>query len=174
MTVSRRALINRFMLGGAVAALMRTENAFAQTVNYTYDELGRIKTVTYSNGATITYTYDAAGNRTQLTQVAGTPPPTGSFSVNPTSIGPGGSATLSWTSANATSATISNGVGSVTPVAGGSVAVSPTSTTTYTLTLTGPGGQTTLQTTLTVTGGFNQTIQITGPGCVVEVVGNWK
>jgi YD repeat-containing protein len=35
---------------------------------YTYDALGRLSSVTYSNGKTITYTYDAAGNRTQVTQ----------------------------------------------------------------------------------------------------------
>jgi YD repeat-containing protein len=166
MTVSRRVVFKRMLLGSLFVPLMRASDAFAQTVNYTYDELGRVKTVTYSNGATITYTYDAAGNRTQLTQVAGTPAPTGTFSVSPTSIAAGGSATLSWTSTNATSASIDNGVGAVTPVAGGSVSVSPTGNTTYTLTLTGAGGVTTLQAALTVTGGFNQTIQITGTGPV--------
>lgn len=35
----------------------------AGSVSYTYDQLGRVKTVTYSNGVVITYTYDAAGNR---------------------------------------------------------------------------------------------------------------
>ena len=34
----------------------------AQTVNYTYDEAGRLTRVSYPNGATITYTYDTAGN----------------------------------------------------------------------------------------------------------------
>ena len=38
--------------------------SFAGSVNYTYDVLGRLKTVTYSNGVVITYSYDAAGNRT--------------------------------------------------------------------------------------------------------------
>ncbi|WP_238947603.1 RHS repeat domain-containing protein [Caldimonas brevitalea] len=35
-------------------------------MTYTYDTLGRVKTVTYSNGVVITYTYDAAGNRTSV------------------------------------------------------------------------------------------------------------
>lgn len=33
------------------------------SVTYTYDSLGRLWTVTYSNGVVITYSYDAAGNR---------------------------------------------------------------------------------------------------------------
>lgn len=41
-------------------------SAHAGTVSYTYDELGRLKTVTYSTGVTITYSYDANGNRTAV------------------------------------------------------------------------------------------------------------
>ncbi len=33
---------------------------------YTYDSLGRIKTVTYANGKKITYNYDKTGNRTKV------------------------------------------------------------------------------------------------------------
>jgi len=36
----------------------------ASTVNYTYDDLGRLKTVDYGSGKIVTYDYDAAGNRT--------------------------------------------------------------------------------------------------------------
>jgi YD repeat-containing protein len=164
MPIHRRMLLIQLMAG--VSAFALSKDAFAQDVTYTYDALGRISTATYPNGATITYSYDPAGNRTQVVQVAGTPAPTGTFSASPTSITTGGSSTLSWTSTNATAATIDNGVGSVTPVSAGSVSVSPTTTTTYTLTLTGAGGQITLQATVTVTGGFNQTIQITGTGPV--------
>ncbi len=53
-----------------------------------------------------------------------------SFTASPTAIQPGGSATLSWQVMNATSLTISPGVGAVT---GGSVVVHPSATTTYTL-----------------------------------------
>ncbi len=38
----------------------------ADTATYTYDNLGRLKTVTYANGTVITYNYDAAGNRTSI------------------------------------------------------------------------------------------------------------
>jgi YD repeat-containing protein len=36
------------------------------TTTYTYDDLGRVATVTYQNGMVITYNYDPAGNRTQV------------------------------------------------------------------------------------------------------------
>jgi YD repeat-containing protein len=36
------------------------------STTYTYDALGRLKTVTNAGGATVTYAYDAAGNRSQV------------------------------------------------------------------------------------------------------------
>ena len=44
----------------------------ADQINYTYDALGRLQTVTYPNSTTVTYTYDPAGNRTQVTNTGGT------------------------------------------------------------------------------------------------------
>lgn len=44
----------------------------AGSATHTYDSLGRLQTVTYSNGVVITYVYDAAGNRTSYT-VTGAP-----------------------------------------------------------------------------------------------------
>ena len=52
-------------LASAVLALCSTA-AFSGNVAYTYDNLGRLKTATYSNGVVITYNYDAAGNRTSV------------------------------------------------------------------------------------------------------------
>lgn len=48
-----------------VVATFATVLAFAGSVTYEYDNLGRVTKATYSNGVVITYTYDAAGNRTQ-------------------------------------------------------------------------------------------------------------
>jgi YD repeat-containing protein len=45
----------------------------ASTSTYTYDALGRLKTITSTNGSSITYSYDAAGNRTSVVTVAGAP-----------------------------------------------------------------------------------------------------
>ena len=44
-------------------------DAYAGSVSYAYDTLGRLATVVYNNGTTtttITYSYDAAGNRTSV------------------------------------------------------------------------------------------------------------
>ena len=60
------------------------------------------------------------------------------YSANPASVSPGEAATLTWSTSGATSAYIDQGVGPV-PTSGG-VFVSPTVATTYTLTVTGPGG----------------------------------
>jgi|GEM_PF-2034189 len=38
--------------------------AHAETATYSYDVLGRLKTVVWSSGRTVTYSYDANGNRT--------------------------------------------------------------------------------------------------------------
>ena len=74
--------------------------------------------------------------------------PTVNISANPSVIVYGTSSTLSWTSTNADSAFIDKGIGNVPPV--GSITVSPVGTTTYTITVTGPGGTTTGQAMVTV------------------------
>jgi len=53
---------------------------------------------------------------------------------------------LTWTSTGGATASIDNGIGSV--ALSGSKAVTPASTTTYTLTVTGPGGTVTARTTI--------------------------
>jgi len=64
--------------------------------------------------------------------------PTVTLSADPSSIEKGGTATLSWTSTNATQLTIAPEVGTVT--AEGSTKVTPADSTTYTITASGPGG----------------------------------
>ena len=58
--VARSFVIVAFALGVAASQIHA-----AETVTYTYDELGRLKTATYPDGKGIAYSYDAAGNRTQ-------------------------------------------------------------------------------------------------------------
>ena len=64
--------------------------------------------------------------------------PTVSLEANPTTLEKGDSSTLSWSSTNATQLTIAPDVGTVT--AQGSTKVTPASSTTYTITASGPGG----------------------------------
>lgn len=68
------------------------------------------------------------------------PPVINFYSASPASVSPGEAATLTWSTNGATSASIDQGVGPV-PTSGG-VYVHPTVSTTYTLTVTGPGGAT--------------------------------
>jgi|HubBroStandDraft_6_1064221.scaffolds.fasta_scaffold01980_4 peptidoglycan-associated lipoprotein len=77
--------------------------------------------------------------------VAVTPPPpaakpTASITADKSTINPGESARLSWTTTNAENVSIAPEVGAVT--AQGNTAVTPSASTTYTLTASGPGGST--------------------------------
>ncbi|MGC2527703.1 MAG: peptidoglycan-associated lipoprotein Pal [Candidatus Acidiferrum sp.] len=84
-------------------------------------------------------------------QQAAPPPakPTVSLSANPTTIDKGASSTLSWTSTDATTLTISPEVGAVS--AQGSTSVTPSDSTTYTITASGPGGSADASARVTVT-----------------------
>jgi OOP family OmpA-OmpF porin len=75
--------------------------------------------------------------------------PAVSFSANPASIVEGNCSTLTWSSSNATGATIDQGIGNVDP--NGSREVCPKATTPYTINATGAGGSKTAATTVTVT-----------------------
>ena len=79
-------------------------------------------------------------------------PPTGTFVVTPTTLAfGGGTVGFTWTSQNATSATITPGIGAV--AVNGSTTLNVASTTTFTLTLTGAGGTT----------GYTKTVTVEGP-----------
>jgi hypothetical protein len=66
------------------------------------------------------------------------PQPTVDLQISPDTITAGESAVLSWTSANAASVSLDNGIGTVAE--NGSMTVSPTATTTYTITATSMDG----------------------------------
>jgi len=109
-------------------------------------------TANVSPASTTTYMLTAngpGGTTTKTATVTVTQPaPAITFSATPANIASGQSSTLVWSTTNATSVTIDNGVGSK-PLSG-SATVSPTTTTTYTLTANGPGGTLTSQATVTV------------------------
>jgi len=87
------------------------------------------------------------------------PSPVVTFSADPQSIKLGQSSTLTWTTFNAESVNIDQGIADV-PLSG-SLAVSPLETTTYTLTAIGPGGTATDSVTVTVI--YPITLDITSP-----------
>ena len=76
------------------------------------------------------------------------PKPTASLSAEPGSIERGKSATLKWSSENATSASLNQGIGAVP--ASGSREVFPTQSTTYQITVKGAGGEASASARVTV------------------------
>jgi OOP family OmpA-OmpF porin len=93
---------------------------------------------------------DAAARANTLCpkKAAVVPAPTVSISASPAAIQHGGCTTLTWSSANASSASIDQEVGSVDP--SGSRQVCPKSTTQYTITAAGEGGSRKASTTVNV------------------------
>jgi 6-phosphogluconolactonase (cycloisomerase 2 family) len=83
----------------------------------------------------------AGGTSGAVPFTVNSPAPTvGTYTANPTAIQLGQTSKLTWSGiTNATTCTISDGVGNIS-CADGSVTVQPTSNTTYMLTVTGPGG----------------------------------
>jgi uncharacterized cupredoxin-like copper-binding protein len=109
--------------------------------------------ISVSPTTTTTYTCSATGTadgtpRTAQVTITVSQVPTATFSASPTTIAQGASSTLTWSTTNATTITIDNGVGS--KPASGTASVSPSVTTTYTLTASGTGGTTTKTATVTV------------------------
>ena len=108
-------------------------------------------TVTFSGDTvtgTINDTFGDAASFTATKSASAVPPVINNFGAAPSAIFAGQSTTLSWSTSNATTVSIDNGIGSQ-PVSG-SVTVSPTQTTVYTLTATGPAGSVSAQTTIAV------------------------
>lgn len=103
-----------------------------------------LTTTTYSMTCT-----GLGGSVTKTDSITIVPAATASLTASPTSITSGGSSTLTWSSTNASSCTGSGfATGSATS---GSVAVTPTVDTTYSVTCTGTGGSGSGSATVTVT-----------------------
>ncbi|MDA3895089.1 MAG: PASTA domain-containing protein [Desulfobacteraceae bacterium] len=88
------------------------------------------------------------GTATASVFVTVIPLPEITAAVNPATIIEGDSCELSWTSENADTVVIDNGIGDI--AVNGSMFVSPDETTTYTFTATGPGGTSTTSAIVTV------------------------
>jgi hypothetical protein len=108
-------------------------------------------TVTFSGdtaNGTITDSFGDAASFTATKSASAAPPVINNFGASPPAIFTGQSSTLSWSTSNATAVSIDNGIGSQ-PVSG-SLTVSPSQPTFYTLTATGPAGSVTAHTTIAV------------------------
>jgi hypothetical protein len=140
-TVAISASPATIVSGGSSTLTWTTTNTSTASIDNGVGAVPVNGAVSVSPTATTTYTITATGAggsasvSVKVTVEAALP--TITFSATPDTIPPGGSSTLAWTTTDATSASIDNGIGAVD--LSGSRAVSPTSETTYILTVIGPG-----------------------------------
>lgn len=123
--------------------------------NGTFDGEGVSAHHTYGDSGTYTVRLRVTDNRGAFEEVTRQttvtyPLPTVSLNANPPSIILGRSTTLTWTSTHADTCVIEPGLGNV-PV-NGSTTVAPSETTTYTITVNGPGGSASSQALVKVMG----------------------
>ena len=85
----------------------------------------------------------------QVSNALNSPPTISSFTSSSSSISTGGSTNLQWSVSNATTVSIDQNIGTVS-ASSGTQSVSPTATTTYTLTATNANGSKTATTTISV------------------------
>jgi len=141
--------------GKSAKLVWNVKGAAKVNIDQGIGDVSSIGYIVVSPGSTTVYTLTATGldgtKVTAITQVAisiAGSPVINSFSVSPSTITTGSSATLSWSIDGATSVSIDNGIGTVP--ASGSKTVSPTSTTGYTLTASNASGTTGARTRITV------------------------
>jgi hypothetical protein len=134
-------------------------NATTVSITPTIGSVNPSGTATVTPLQTTSYTLTATGpggqsvSQTLTITVGASTPSIIRFTAAPSTIAAGQSSTLSWATTGVTSVTIS-GISGNLPV-NGSQSVSPTQTTTYTLTATGADGKTTVtaQVVVTISGG---------------------
>ena len=107
---------------------------------------GQTLSVTFTPTDTANYT--AATATVEITVLKAPQPPTGTLTAAPVTITTGGTTRLTWSTIDAASVSISNGVGTV--AAAGFLDVTPLATTTYVLTATNADGTVTSSATVTV------------------------
>jgi hypothetical protein len=139
--------------GQSSSLIWQTQNAEEVTIDQSIGGVAQNGSTAVSPRQTTTYTITARNRFGEATatvtvQVSTSPPTIVSFAASPAQIGSGQSSTLRWEVQNADTVTIDQGIGTVP--ATGNRPVSPTATTTYTLTAKGPGGEVTATATVTV------------------------
>jgi hypothetical protein len=145
--------------GGSTVLSWTTSNAVSASINQGIGSVSlngsrTVSNITQSKTFTLTVVGQNGQTVTCQTQVVVTQipnPPSCTLSANPNSVQSGGSSTLFWTSTNASSASLNNGIGAV--ATNGSFTVNNiTSNKNYTLTVRGNNGETvTCHTSIVVT-----------------------
>jgi phospholipase C len=140
---------------------------------YTLQATGGTQAVSPASTTTYTASASGAGGKASAgvtVTVTSNPAPTVQISAKPATIASGQSSTLTVTAVNATQVTLSGSDGSAYTLvsSGGTQAVSPSVTTTYTANATGPGGTAAATTTVTVSANPAPTVTISAnPASVV-------
>ena len=132
-----------------------TDDETLTTLMHTVDELScgtayEFGVSAFGDGTTHLAQWSAPATTSSTTGACVPGQVTGSISADPTTIDPGGFSALSWTTTNATSVSIDQGIGPVRANVAGNRRVEPSSRTTYTLTATGEGGPITRSVTVNV------------------------
>ncbi len=148
LSVSPSSIAN----GGSAQVSWNTTNATSLSSNFGRSELNG-STTFFNLTSSQTYSITASGpggstTRSATVNVAAPPAPTVNLSVSPSSIANGGSATLTWSSSNATSVSSSNF--GATTTSGRVTFTNLTSSQTYSITVNGPGGSANANTFLSV------------------------
>jgi|SRR5579872_6521855 len=170
-TITLAAQPGTVSIGTSTVLSWKASNATSVKISGlgTFPATGSVK-VTPTVTTTYTATATGPGGTTQSSTVVNVttsgPPPTVVLSAQPSTIAPGSSTVLTWTSTSATSVSIP-GVG--TFGATGSANVTPTSTTIYAATAIGPGGTATSPTTVTVSQTPPPTISINAQPSIIPV-----
>jgi hypothetical protein len=146
------------MAGESATLNWATVNASTVSIAPTVGAVANSGNIAVSPTQTTTYVITATGTggtantntcSVTVTVAAGSLPRVIQFSASPATISSGQSSSLLWVVENATSVSISNGVGANLSL-GGTQSVSPSATTTYTLTATNSAGSVTASTTINV------------------------
>jgi len=150
-------------LGGTSSACPAVAGAITQILQARPDLIGNragVLELMQATGAMVSNSPDPSYQNKRFDVVAaaqfsGAAPIVASFTATPSVIAPGGSSTLAWNCPNAAYVEISNGVAAAMRAGAqytsvGSMNVTPTVTTFYTLTAVGPGGSATASASVTV------------------------
>lgn len=124
---------------GTISVFYDAGNGYTEYISLqdeTYSEFSKLH-FQYKTG-TKKQNYHVIVDDIKVTSEDFIPPPQAELAVSPDAVIVGESATLSWSTANAESISIDQGIGSLN--ASGSMSVSPSETTTYIITASGAGG----------------------------------